>query len=92
MAYRPVIGITLGDPASIGPEIVVKAVAGPVIRNFCRPLVVGDAMDIMGGAAISRGPRNIIAPAYFATPVSITSSQNRRASLGRSRKKSRKER
>ncbi len=46
MAYRPVIGITLGDPASIGPEIVVKAVAGPVIRNFCRPLVVGDAATV----------------------------------------------
>jgi acyl-CoA dehydrogenase len=34
--------------------------------------VVNDGMDILGGAAISRGPRNIIAPAYMATPIGIT--------------------
>ena len=33
---------------------------------------VNDAMDIMGGAAISRGPRNSIANAYAGIPVSIT--------------------
>jgi len=31
-----------------------------------------DAMDIQGGAAISRGPRNILAHAYFGAPVAIT--------------------
>ena len=31
-----------------------------------------DAMDIQGGAAISRGPRNLLAHAYFAAPVAIT--------------------
>ncbi len=43
MADREVIGITLGDPAGIGPEIVVKALAQA--RDFdtqCRPLVIGD--------------------------------------------------
>ncbi len=35
-------------------------------------LVVNDAMDILGGAAISRGPRNLMAHAYFTVPVSIT--------------------
>ena len=33
---------------------------------------VMDAMDIQGGAAISRGPRNILAHAYFGAPVAIT--------------------
>ena len=33
---------------------------------------VNDAMDIMGGNAISRGPRNAVAHAYINTPVSIT--------------------
>ncbi|MCB0356760.1 MAG: acyl-CoA dehydrogenase, partial [Bdellovibrionales bacterium] len=33
---------------------------------------VNDAMDIMGGAAISMGPRNIIAEGYIAAPISIT--------------------
>ncbi len=31
-----------------------------------------DAMDIQGGAAISRGPRNLLAHAYFGSPVAIT--------------------
>ena len=33
---------------------------------------VNDGMDIMGGRAIIRGPRNILANAYFSTPISIT--------------------
>ncbi|MBM3977382.1 MAG: acyl-CoA dehydrogenase [Planctomycetes bacterium] len=34
--------------------------------------VINDGMDVMGGAAISRGPRNILATAYMATPIGIT--------------------
>ena len=34
--------MTLGDPAGIGPEIVVKAVASEPVREACRPLVIGD--------------------------------------------------
>lgn len=36
------IGITMGDPASIGPEITVKALADPKIYEKCNPLVIGD--------------------------------------------------
>ncbi|HEY4150918.1 MAG TPA: 4-hydroxythreonine-4-phosphate dehydrogenase PdxA [Chitinophagaceae bacterium] len=39
----PIIGITMGDPASIGPEIAVKALLNKDIHSICRPLVVGDA-------------------------------------------------
>lgn len=38
----PIIGITLGDAAGIGPEIIVKALADPSIYAVCRPLVIGD--------------------------------------------------
>jgi acyl-CoA dehydrogenase len=34
--------------------------------------VVNDGMDIAGGAAICRGPRNLLAHAYFGVPVAIT--------------------
>ncbi|MGE5177664.1 MAG: acyl-CoA dehydrogenase [Bacteroidota bacterium] len=34
--------------------------------------VVNDAMDVQAGAAISRGPRNVMAAAYAAVPVGIT--------------------
>ncbi|HIX16279.1 MAG TPA: 4-hydroxythreonine-4-phosphate dehydrogenase PdxA [Candidatus Hungatella pullicola] len=33
----------MGDPASIGPEITVKALSDPAVYKRCRPLVVGDA-------------------------------------------------
>ena len=40
---RPTIAITMGDPAGIGPEIIMKALAQPEVHALCRPLVVGDA-------------------------------------------------
>ena len=33
----------MGDPASIGPEVTVKAIADPAVTATCRPIVVGDA-------------------------------------------------
>jgi 4-hydroxythreonine-4-phosphate dehydrogenase len=39
----PVIAITMGDPAGIGPEIIMKALASAEVRARCRPLVIGDA-------------------------------------------------
>jgi len=38
---RPRIGITLGDPAGIGPEIALKAVASPAVWEVCTPVLVG---------------------------------------------------
>lgn len=37
-----IIGITMGDPASIGAEITVKALGNPALYERCKPLVVGD--------------------------------------------------
>jgi len=34
--------------------------------------VINDGMDIMGGAAISEGPKNVLATSYKATPIGIT--------------------
>lgn len=39
---RPLIAIPLGDPAGIGPEIVVKALADKELYKDLRPLVIGD--------------------------------------------------
>jgi len=39
---KPVIGITMGDPAGIGPEITLKALLKPEIFEFCKPIVIGD--------------------------------------------------
>lgn len=40
---RPIIGITIGDPAGIGPEIIVKSLANKGVYKRCQPLVIGDA-------------------------------------------------
>lgn len=39
----PRIGITIGDPAGIGPEIVVRALAEESVRTAIRAVVIGDA-------------------------------------------------
>ena len=40
---RPRGGVTMGDPAGIGPEVVLKAVAEDEVRRACVPVIVGDA-------------------------------------------------
>jgi 4-hydroxythreonine-4-phosphate dehydrogenase len=48
--FRPLVGLTIGDPAGIGPEIVAKAARHEEVRSACRPLVLGEA-GIMRRAA-----------------------------------------
>ncbi len=38
---KPVIGITMGDPAGVGPEVVIKALADPAVRKLARFVVFG---------------------------------------------------
>ena len=47
----PVLGVTLGDPNGVGPEITVRAVLDPSVRRRARCLVVGDAWVIREAAA-----------------------------------------
>jgi 4-phospho-D-threonate 3-dehydrogenase / 4-phospho-D-erythronate 3-dehydrogenase len=42
MTIRPVIAITMGDAAGIGPEVIMKSLAHADIYDLCRPLVIGD--------------------------------------------------
>ena len=41
MDYRPTIAITLGDPAGIGPEVIVKALADPILRHKAKYVIYG---------------------------------------------------
>jgi len=43
MIKKPILGITMGDPSGIGPEIAVKALGLAEIYTICRPLLIGDA-------------------------------------------------
>ena len=48
---RPILAITLGDPAGIGPEVVLKALRHGEVFDACRPLVVGDSGVLKRAAA-----------------------------------------
>jgi acyl-CoA dehydrogenase len=50
---------------------VVTAIAKYNFTELGRE-IVNDAMDIAGGAGISRGPRNLLAHSYIAMPIAIT--------------------
>lgn len=39
---KPLIGIPMGDPAGIGPEIVVKALSSKEVYDNARPVIIGD--------------------------------------------------
>ncbi len=39
---RPLLGISVGDPAGIGPEVTAKALTVPEIYDVCRPLAVAE--------------------------------------------------
>src|SRR2546429_9385914 len=75
---RPRIGITMGDPAGIGPEVVLKAVAEDEVQSVCIPVIIGDAqllahnartLDLQCGYQIvrydERLPRQSIEPIIF---------------------------
>jgi len=71
MNNKPIIGITMGDPASIGPEITVKALTRPEVYENCRPLVIGDACmlekakKIVGHEEITIHPVSSVKEALF---------------------------
>ena len=44
--FKPIIGITVGDPAGIGPEIVIKALGDKSISEVCRPVLIGDRANL----------------------------------------------
>jgi 4-hydroxythreonine-4-phosphate dehydrogenase len=48
----PVVGITMGDPAGVGPEVVMKALARADAHALCRPLVIGDSKQLARAAAL----------------------------------------
>jgi 4-hydroxythreonine-4-phosphate dehydrogenase len=40
--HLPVIGITMGDPSGVGPEIIIKALSDKRLYRLCKPVVLGD--------------------------------------------------
>jgi 4-hydroxythreonine-4-phosphate dehydrogenase len=50
----PRVGVTIGDPCGIGPEVVVKALTSGVVHAHCRPVLIG-SLDVVAGAVRALG-------------------------------------
>lgn len=55
----PVIAIPMGDPNGIGPEIVLKALSEPMVYEWCRPVVVGDAFCLARALSVLQLPMHL---------------------------------
>jgi 4-hydroxy-L-threonine phosphate dehydrogenase PdxA len=54
---KPIIGITMGDPAGIGPEICAKALTSPEIQMIANCLVIGDRKAMRQGLKVAKIPK-----------------------------------
>lgn len=57
--YKPVVGITIGDPSGIGPEIIIKALESEEIYQHCRPFVIGSVKVLQRAACEALGENNL---------------------------------
>ena len=49
---HPILGVTMGDPAGVGPEIIARAAAEPAVRATSRPVVIGAASAMTEALAL----------------------------------------
>jgi len=62
---HPILGVTMGDPAGVGPEIIARACAEPRVRQACRPLIIGaaatmsEALALVGSTLPLRAVRDV---------------------------------
>lgn len=63
----PIVAITMGDAAGIGPEVIMKSLAHPEPHAWCRPLVIGDAERLREAGQIVKSPLEVrsLSPAEF---------------------------
>lgn len=63
----PIIALTMGDAAGIGPEVVVRAATNLQLRSICRPVAVGHADVLQRAAQLRNTPLRIEEVADFET-------------------------
>jgi 4-hydroxythreonine-4-phosphate dehydrogenase len=51
---RPIVGITMGDPVGIGPELICRALSHQEVYDVARPLVIGDVRILEGAKQTTR--------------------------------------
>lgn len=84
---KPVLGLTTGDAAGVGPEITIKALAEQAVYDCCRPLVIGDlgimkrAAAIVGNGLACRAVETIMEAGQERGVVDVLDLQNLPAEL-----------
>ena len=63
---RPILGVTMGDPAGVGPEIIARAGAEPAVRRDSRPVVIGAAATMQAALDLVSSPLALHAVARVA--------------------------
>lgn len=53
---RPIVGITMGDPVGIGPELVCLALNHPEVYEVAKPIVIGDVQVLEKARLITKSP------------------------------------
>lgn len=71
---KPIIAITMGDPAGIGPEIICRSLADDAIWELCTPFVIGDAAAMARGLDITGAPFPL---SEIASPGEISAATSR---------------
>ena len=56
---QPILGVTMGDPAGVGPEIIVRAAAEPAVRRDSRPVVIGAAATMRSALGLVGSPLSL---------------------------------
>ena len=51
---RPIVAVTMGDPAGIGPEIIIKALSLAEVQRISRPVVIGDITTLNNALKFSK--------------------------------------
>jgi 4-hydroxythreonine-4-phosphate dehydrogenase len=65
MSAKPVLGLTMGDPAGIGPEICLRALRDQTVLARCVPVLFGDASVLRRVAKKGEQICRIVSPAEF---------------------------
>lgn len=55
--WKPILAITMGDPASIGPELCLRAMGNAEVYDSCKPLVIGDVSILRRAMEIPSMPQ-----------------------------------
>jgi len=57
---KPLLAVTPGDPAGVGPEIIAGAWADPAVHRWCRPVVLGRPEILRRAVALRRSDVEVV--------------------------------